>query len=558
VEVFGDGNIILVKDEKIIQPLFPHTWSARALRAGKEYKFPPTRNNPKTIELDDFLKIFNESDKDLVRTLIMNMDIPGKFAEELCSRAGLEKKEKAAQVQNEDRIKIFELMQDLFNKVETEPKAILVYENEKTPEPLELMPIKLETFNEYYHRELTGYNEAVREFFHPGSGSVYTSEKLEEKALAERETAIARTSSEESRLSRQLEQQRSALEKFSSEIKINHEFGEAIYGNYQRCEELLNKIKELRSEVAPDEIIEQLSKTDDIKELNPHKGFVILKLKTLDGSSELDVKLNLRKNIIENANIYYDSSKRAKEKLRGTEKALRKTKAALSKLDKKLKSIEKIEIPKAKPALGKHFWFEKYHWLLTSEGNIVVAGRDAKSNDQVVKKYLKDKDRYCHADLSGAPSVVVKHDPESAEISEETLQQACEFGLLFSKAWNAKVGAGTAYWVKPSQVSKTPQSGEFLARGAFVIRGKRNYIGKIKLELGLGEITYQGKRKLMAGPVSPVRAHAKRYVVLVPGDVKKNIMAKELSELFNVVVDEVLSVLPSGEFELVEKIGFKQ
>jgi hypothetical protein len=142
-------------------------------------------------------------------------------------------------------------------------------------------------------------------------------------------------------------------------------------------------------------------------------------------------------------------------------------------------------------------------------------------------------------------------------ITEDTLREACEFALIYSKAWHAKVGSGTAYWVKPDQVSKTPQSGEFLARGAFVIRGKRNYLTNIKLELALGEINYQGKRKLIAGPVEAVKKQSKRYVILVPGRIKKNIISKELSELFHIIVDDILSVLPGGDFDLVSKYGFE-
>jgi hypothetical protein len=41
-----------------------------------------------------------------------------------------------------------------------------------------------------------------------------------------------------------------------------------------------------------------------------------------------------------------------------------------------------------------------------------------------------------------------------------------------------------AYWVWGDQVSKTPQSGEYLVTGSFMIRGKKNYINPARLELG--------------------------------------------------------------------------
>ena len=42
-----------------------------------------------------------------------------------------------------------------------------------------------------------------------------------------------------------------------------------------------------------------------------------------------------------------------------------------------------------------------------------------------------------------------------------------------------------AYWVWGDQVSKTPQSGEYLVTGSFMIRGKKNYINPQRLELGV-------------------------------------------------------------------------
>ncbi len=555
IEMFGDGNVILVKDNRIIQPLFPHTWRARALRAGEEYKPPPARINPLMVEKEKFVEILSSSTKDLVRTLIMDIDIPGKFAEEVCMKADLDKNIKPSQRSYDELVKVFEHTQSLFRAVETEAKAYLVYEDESMLEPFELLPIKLEIFKEYYFKEMEDYNTGVWQFF---KSSLEIKEKLLAfEELQKKAVKLDQTTTEELRLKRQLEQQKEAMGKFSVYVKTKHEFGETIYTNYQRCEELLSEIKELRTKLEPDEIFENLTNTDDIKELHPHKGYVIIRLKKLDQTGEVEVKLSLRKSVIENANVYYEQSKNAKEKLAGAEKAYNKTKLKLENLAKEITMIEKIEVPKTKPMVGRHFWFEKYHWMLTSLGNLVVAGRDAKSNDQVVKKYLNDKDRYCHADISGAPSVVVKADPDVEEIPNETLHEACEFALIFSKAWHSKLGSGTAYWVKPDQVSKTPQSGEYLARGAFVIRGKRNYVPNIKLELALGEIDYQGRRKLMAGPLKAVKSKSDRYVVLVPGDVKKNEMAKELSDLFNVVVDDVLSVLPSGEFAVVQKVGFK-
>jgi Predicted RNA-binding protein homologous to eukaryotic snRNP len=50
------------------------------------------------------------------------------------------------------------------------------------------------------------------------------------------------------------------------------------------------------------------------------------------------------------------------------------------------------------------------------------------------------------------------------------------------------------YWVEPDQVSKTPVSGEFVPKGAFIIRGHRNYIRGAKLEISIGIVEYDGEK----------------------------------------------------------------
>jgi len=554
IELFGDGNIILAKGGKIIQPLFTQTWSYRAIKAGEPLKFPPNRTNPLKLKKEEFCNLMTESKKDLVRTLIMDLEIPGIYAEDLCYRVKLDKNIKANQLSQKICKKIYENLQSFFYQVKCEPKGFLIYKDETHSELVDFLPIQLKLYDNFYIEELDDFNSTIIKFFNLKELSIKKSGQIiksGQKGIIELQDRMAH---EQARLLRQLDQQKTAIDKFSREVELNHAIGESIYTNYTRCEELLNEIKELRNKVGPDEIFKQLTNTEDIKELNPHDGYVFLKFPDMDRKEKFEIRLNLRKNVIENANYYYEKSKHFKEKLQGAQKALQTTQDLMSKLTDQVKTKKKHE---TKQKIVKHFWFEKFHWFITSRGNIVVGGRDAKTNDQVVKKYLKDKDRYCHADVSGAASIVVKNNSEDDEISIDSLEEACQFAVIFSKAWNAKVGAATAYWVKPDQVSKTPQSGEFLARGAFVIRGKRNYVANLKLLMAVGAIEYQGKHKLMAGPVETIKVFSKSYVILAPGNEKKNVIANELSKLFNVVVDDILTILPSGGFTIVEKLGLK-
>ena len=154
--------------------------------------------------------------------------------------------------------------------------------------------------------------------------------------------------------------------------------------------------------------------------------------------------------------------------------------------------------------------------------------------------------------MHGAPSVVIKGQSEAA------LREGCIFAAIFSKAWNAGVGAASAYWVLPSQVSRRPPSGEFLPRGAFMVRGKRNYVHNIALEAGVGEIFYEDTRLVMCGPVPSVKALCERYVIIIPGSIKKSTLAKKLAGVFSATADEIMKILPPGNADIKEARGIDE
>lgn len=184
-----------------------------------------------------------------------------------------------------------------------------------------------------------------------------------------------------------------------------------------------------------------------------------------------------------NARKYHDHRKYAATKeektIQSSEKAL---KSAQVKTQKTLKEVAvKTSISKAR----KVYWFEKFFWCISSENYLMIAGRDAQQNDLVVKRYMKPGDVYVHADLHGAASVIVKNNDPSQEVPPRTLEEAATMANCYSSAWDAKM-VTKSWWVRPDQVSKTAPSGEYLSVGAFMIRGKKNYLPMTQLILGFG------------------------------------------------------------------------
>ncbi len=254
-----------------------------------------------------------------------------------------------------------------------------------------------------------------------------------------------------------------------------------------------------------------------------------------------EIKLLTSKTAQSNASLYFDKAKESERKASRTKEILREKPRPRSPKVVKQKKLD---------------WFEKYRWFITSEGNIALAGKDAKSNEQVVKKYLKANDRYAHADIHGAPSVVVKSE-QGLSPSEISMKEASSFSLAYSKAWGARVASGHSFWVEKESVSKTPNTGEFLAKGAFVIRGKRNWHKNLEIMLAIGFIEYEGNEKLMGGPVESFVGKSKRYIVFKPGFIDRKTVSKKLANVFSEDLSSIEKLLPSGGFEKVNSYGIE-
>lgn len=197
----------------------------------------------------------------------------------------------------------------------------------------------------------------------------------------------------------------------------------------------------------------------------------------------IDIDLDL--SAYANARKFYDRKRyAAKKETKTIESSTKAYKNAERKTKQTLKELSVVSsIIKAR----KTFWFEKFHWFISSENYLVIGGRDVQQNELIVKRYMKPGDIYVHADIHGASSVVVKNHPGAGEIPPKTQNEAGTMAICYSAAWEAKV-VTSAWWVYQHQVSKTAPSGEYLGTGSFMIRGKKNYLVPSQLIMGFGII----------------------------------------------------------------------
>lgn len=221
---------------------------------------------------------------------------------------------------------------------------------------------------------------------------------------------------------------------------------------------------------------------DDIPKPQDRNGKGQKEAKDLRLAIDIDLSLSAWAN----ASQYYDQKRTAAVK---EEKTLQASEKALKSAEKKIAKDLKKDLNQERDILRpvrKQFWFEKFYYFVSSDGYLVLAGRDAQQTELLYKRFLKKGDVYVHADPTGAPPVIIKNNPQTPEapIPPTTLSQAGNLSISASSAWDSKAGM-SAWWVKSDQVSKTAPTGEYLTTGVFTVTGKKNFLPPAQLLLGL-------------------------------------------------------------------------
>ena len=546
VELFDKGNIILLdEDNNIILPLKRKHWSTRDISSKKEYVFPEDRGiNPINVSEEEFKEIFIEKDSDVVRTLAVN-GFGSLYAEEIIERANenteIDKNNLNKDLTQEQYTALYNSLKELFDILKNEEYKPQIVKDGRKEDVLPLDLVKYDGFEKKYYEN---FNEACDEFY---SKKVNTDIKNVKEKIWNKKV---------NKFEKRLRLQEETLDNFNKTIETSQHKGELIYSNYTTIENLINVVN---SAISKDYSFKEIgkilkkAKEDGMSEAEIFESIDkmgVLTLKIEDTSIIIDPKLS----IPENAENYYEKYKKAKKKTKGALIAIENTKKQLEKIKaKKEVAMENISIPKKREKKNLK-WYEKLRWFITSDNTLVIGGRDAGTNEAVVKKYLDNNDIYLHADIHGASSTAIKLEGKS--LNDTILKESGEFAASFSSAWSKGFTTQDVFWVHPDQVSKTPEAGEFLAKGSFVIRGNRNYIRSARVKIAIGIVDYEGKR-IMAGPVESLEAHCDNYVVLKPGYTKKEAIAKKILHKINeedlLTLDDIIRVLPSGKCDIDEE-----
>ena len=541
-EIFGRGNIILTDDNFNIIGVFRESVEkSRILETGKKYTFP----EKKYKKIDETLLTKLSEKKPIVKVLAGDLQLGKLYAEEILFRLGLDKMSKNIEIK--DARDILNELNELINSIGKDNPRIILDDDKY----VDLIPIRLRTYEGYDYIEFDNFIDACDEYF-TNLDIIQFQNELNKFFNQKISNLIIR-------LKKQIE----AYKNYLKERENYKRIGDRLFEMHYELEDLKNVISKSLKVKGLEETKRLIEKYKDshpilsfVKDIKGKK--LILKF---DGN---DVEIELDKNIMDVANVFYEKSKKAGEKMKTALEFIRKTNEEIRLLrkEKERKYFEEIKkiLPKKRKIVKKE-WYEKFRWFISSDGFLVIAGRDAKSNEIIVKRYMEDHDIYVHADYYGAASVIIK--TKGNIVPKTTIEEAFDFAASYSKAWKDGFSYIDVYWVHATQVTKSPPHGEYIKTGAFVIKGKRNY-GKGKLRLCIGININENGFKILSAPESVAKKRFDYYVTIIPGRQKPKKVAEIIKEKFinylrkrnveidedDISLDEILKHIP-GESDIL-------
>ncbi|MGM0447383.1 MAG: ribosome rescue protein RqcH [Methanobacteriota archaeon] len=619
-ELFGQGNVAALDETgEVIGALSTVRLKSRTVAPGSQYEYPASRLNPLTVSRGGFDRHMRESDSDVVRTLATQLNLGGLYAEEVCTRAGVPKETPIDEATDDQLGALHDALSRIDERLRSGDVDPRVYEESVDgeggdgdgsdggdPRVVDVTPFPLAEHEGLPSVGFDSFNAAVDEYFH----RLASEETDDGEAPADASASRPDFEEEIAKQERIIEQQQGAIEGFEEQAQAERERAELLYANYDLVDEVLSTVREAReNEVAWDEIVETLDAgaergipaAEAVVDVDGGEGTVTVELdEEADDGEESDdggttrVELDASEGVEVNADRLYQEAKRVEEKKEGAMAAIESTREELEAVkarkeewgeqqaaddgagdgddDEGEDDAEEYETDwlarSSIPIRSPDDWFERFRWFRTSTGYLVIGGRNADQNEELVKKYMGKHDRFFHTQAHGGPVTLLKasgpsESSEPVDFSAETLREAAQFAVSYSSDWKDGRGAGDAYMVEPDQVSKTPESGEYIGKGSFVIRGDRTYFEDVPCRIAVG-VQCEPVTRAIGGPPSAIVDRAAAHFTFEPGMYAQNDAAmmayRNLKERFNdqsfvrkvASADRLQEFLPPGGSDIVD------
>ncbi len=582
IEMFHQGNFILCDDNyDIIQPLHFQRRKDRVVVPKVKYIFPAS---PEVEDYTSFKRRFQDDDN---ASKILSAMGFAEYSDEVLKLSGIDGQKIGNTLAKDDIDKLFDATEDILLKKEINPAII-----NDDEEAISVVPFEMKIFSDRTVANIESFNKALDTYFN---------EIKEPVPVQEPKPEIISEPTPEHKIEREksiVEHQEEAIEEYKEEEDETREEATLIYNNYGLVDNVLMTLRNARAKYSWDEIKNIINKEDSpeanaIIEIRESENKVII---NLNGNH---VELFINKTPEENATYYFEHAKKFKRKIANAEEQVEKRKESIAEMEDEVSPIftseesdleedESIEeesedelteddltedeLTEDEPVVEKKKgrWYHKFRYFWSIEGLLVVAGKDATTNEELIKKHTEFDDVILHADIQGAPFVVIKQRRDKRERVEDLTPQgvveAAEFAASYSKAWQMGLGSVEVYWVKPDQVTKHAEPGQFLPKGSFVIRGQRNYMKSIKLRLAIGA-DIQNKSFIIA-PLKSIASRCDYYVTIQPGEtpakeiaqrVKESLIEKALYPdekdiIRSMPIEQIESRVPSAKASIMDRV----
>ncbi len=529
VELFGRGNLILTNEKgEIVQLSRSVRVKDRILRRHEIYKPPPRiLGVPSIIDLkekDEISLLIREHEGLEVWRLLIGMGVGPPYLNEVLLKSEVSANERIGELGMEKISSLAEAIIWLAKRLKEEPKPIAYLHKGKM---IDFSVFPLDSLSEYESRGFSSLIELLDEYFSP-----LVSDSLEGRTLLEIERKLRALETE-------LHKQKALLRGYEDEMIELRRKGEILFSNLYEAQSLM----EMAKRGIENERILKVDRSKDLAVIEVEKT---------------PIEVDLSMSASENASNYYERAKKLALKVKRGKKALKELENRLSAMKSK---YELMQVAKRAKIRKRRKWFEKFRWFFSTEGFLVLAGRDKQTNRELVRRYMEEEDLFFH--VEGLEGAVVLVKVEGRPVGKDTIAQAADYAACFSKAWKEGLSYADVYYVLGKQVKSHAPPGMYIPKGSFYIEGKRNHV-KGKLELVIGVLEVNGEFKLISCPTE-ASGRMKVLVKVVPGEEEKMAATKRIKEELErrlkkvtsmplyLDLDEILKALPSGRFKVLRR-----
>jgi len=524
-EFFGDGNIVLCnKEMKILSLLHSIDVRHRKLNVGFNYELPPLGGlNIFEMALKDLMDIKSVSTA-TVRWIGRTLGLPTKYAEEIMKLANIDPQSPGNSLSDNNIEKIFSVTKSITEKVVNGVHEPLLVHDEKKSD---VLPLPLGYVENKNCTRVASFME--------GLDLLFTENLLEAGKTSQANTVTQKIEEFEHKL----EEQTKAISTVKQRTSSISDVAKSL---------LEFNSKGIASLVDPN--ILQMFK-DQSTSLAKERGISFLIIK------EEKIKINPDSSIPAIASTLFNESKRQLKAIETIELEKRKTERILEGFRKQA-SIAKDSVVFS--VQKKREWYERYRWFFTSDGLLAIGGRDASSNSSVIRKHLEKDDKVFHAEIVGSPFFLLKN---SSDNTVTSVKETAHATVCFSRAWREGLYGLNAYWVTSDQIKTAAPSGQFIAKGSFIVEGTRSFVQVTTLQLSVGLYQKGDSYSLMCGPPEPIKKNCVYYVTIEPSGLEMVEAAKKIKIEFQkfkekeeivkaISIDDFIRVIPAGDSHIVE------